>query len=357
MQMKQAKQINKIKMTLTTRCDSGCKYCFVKRTHERMSSKVALAMLDLILNSPGDDKLVALFGGEPFLEFDLIREITGYAKAVAGQNGKQVTVSVCTNLTILTEQQIEFIKDQGLKITVSLVGKKDDHDRFRFFTNGRGTYEQVIRNLEILSKKIPAANLGISFVVMPSLSQVMFDQFRHLIDLGFSTNINLEIVEGFEEWGKTEQLNFMSHFNKIIDDVEKSLDTEAPIYLNPINWELAYNQLSERQSVYCPFQDALEIYPSGDMAFSPFLLNRDDKARYIVGNVLTQMQDAYSSCGFDSGSEVCGHCAQNYFRSPDKMDNAERVREFYNLTCLRVAARIRTRHPAYAAYCKEYLCF
>lgn len=320
-----------------------------------MSIEVAKRSIDLILNEPGEDKLIKLFGGEPLLEFDLVKEITSYAKKTAKHNGKDLALSVCSNLTVLTKEQAAFIKDQEIKITVSFVGKKEYHDKFRFFPNGRGTYDYVIKNLRILSNEIPSVNLGISFVVLPSLSHLMFDNFKHIIDLSVSRNISVEIIEDFERWGKAEQVNFINNFNMIVAEVYKSIDSDAPIFLNSINWELARNSISKRQNIHCPFNEPLEIYPNGDMAFSPFVLNRDDKEKYVVGNVLTRFKDPYGSCHFDPDNQVCMGCRENYFGPSDQADNAGLVREFYGLTCLKAARDIKRNNRTYARYCGQRL--
>lgn len=353
----QRKPIEQIKLTLTTRCSARCNYCFVNKTNERMTDEVAKRSIDLILSAPGEKKIIELFGGEPFLEFNLIKEITSYAKKIAKHNGKDLTLSVCSNLTVLTEEQIAFIKDQGLKITVSLVGKKECHNKFRVFINGRGTYDCVVKNLRILSKNIPAENLGISFVVPPALSYLIFDNFKYIIDLGVSRNINLEIVENFGKWDKVDQINFTKNLKMIIEEVYKSIDNSAPIFLNSINWELARGKISKRQNTHCPFNEPLEIYPNGDMAFSPFVLNRDDKEKYIVGNILKCFKDPYGFCCFDPDDKVCLSCRENYFGPSGQPDNAGLIREFYSLTCLKAARNIRRRNQDYVNYCSQHLCF
>lgn len=353
----QHKPIEQIKLTLTTRCSARCNYCFVKKTNERMTDEVAKRGVDLILEAPGRKKVIELFGGEPFLEFDLIKEITRYATKKAKRNGKDLTLSVCSNLTILTGEQVAFIKDHGLKITVSLVGKKEYHDRFRFFMNGRGTYDCVVRNLKVLSKGIPTENLGISFVVPPLLNHLIFDNFQHILNLGVSRNINLEIVENFGTWDRTDQMNFVRNLKMIIEEVYKSIDKDTPIFLNPINWELARRKISKRQGTHCPFHEPVEIYPNGDMAFSPFVLNRHDKAKYIIGNILKRFKEPYGSCHFNPQDKVCLGCRENYFGPSGQPDNAGLIRDFYGLTCLKAARYIERRSPDYVNYCSQHLCF
>lgn len=355
---KQRKPISHIKLTLTTSCSSACSYCFVRKTGERMTLAVAKRSVDLLFNAPGKQKFIEMFGGEPFLAFPTIEGITSYAKKRARAKRKDLTLSVCTNLTVLSSRQMDFIKKRGLKITVSLVGEKEYHDRFRFFADGRGTYGHVVRNLKRLSVQIPPANLGISFVVPPALSHRIFENFMHILDLGFSRNINLEIVENFGKWGRVEQWNFINHFQKIITELHDQLNKEPPFFLNPLSWELAQNKISIRQGTHCPFHEPLEIYPNGDMAFSPFVLNREDKEKYIIGNILTGFKDPYGYCFFDPKDKRCVHCLENYFGSPvGQVDNAGLVREFYGLTCLKAAQGIKKSHPQYVDYCRQHLCF
>ncbi|MCK5580432.1 MAG: radical SAM protein [Candidatus Omnitrophica bacterium] len=351
------KKINKIKLTLTTKCDSSCQYCFVKKTNERMSYIIAKKSIDLLINARGKNKLLALYGGEPFLEFDLIKKIVPYAEKLARGKKKNLTVSICTNLTILSKKHIHFIKENNIKITVSLVGTPKLHNKYRLFRNKNKTYEKVLQNLKKLSDNIPAQNIGISFVIIPSTSSVIYKNFTHILNLGISNNINFEIIQDFEEWRKDSRLNFTNNFKKIIKKILHEIDYNNFIFINPINWELAKGLLTQRLFTYCPFNYLLEVYPSGDTAFSPFLLNREDKDHFTIGNISHDFQKKYQRCRFNKKTKKCLACQDNYLKPIHSIDKTHLVRKYYHSASLEAAKIINNKNKKYVTYAKKYLCY
>lgn len=350
------KIINKIKLTVTTDCDMACAYCFVRKTNERMSWEVAQKSIDLLLSSPGRNKLMAIYGGEPFMEFDLIREMTIYARKMGKVHDKNLIISICTNLTVLKDEQIEFIRNHNLMVTVSLVGPEEDHNKYRPYINGKGTYARVIKNFKKLAAHVPEQNYGISYVVVSAISQLVYDNFVYLLNLDISRNFNLEIIQDFEEWTEQDQINFMAQYNKIIELVLERFDHDNPIFINHVSWELTRNRESQKLSTLCPFTYFLEVYPSGNMAFSPFLLNRADKKRYIIGNILDAFNDKYRHCIFDMREPQCMRCRDDYFKSIVCKDNSHLILQYYSLRSLK-AARIMKKSQRYVDYCAKYLCY
>jgi uncharacterized protein len=335
----------------------SCAYCFVRKTNERMSFEVAQKSIDLLLSSPGENKLMALYGGDPFLEFDLIKEMTIYARKMEKSHGKNLTISICTNLTVLTQERIEFIKNHNLMVTVSLVGGEEVHNKYRPYLDGGGTYAQVIRNFKKLAVHIPEQNYGISYVVIPFISHLIYDNFVYLLNLGISRNFNFEIIQDFEKWTRQDQANFMTQYSKITELVLEKIDRGNHIFINHISWELARSREAQKLSIMCPFRYLLEVYPSGDMAFSPFLLNRPNKKRYIVGNILDGFNGRYQNCVFNRASPQCVHCHGDYFESVDHRDNSHLIIQYYSLRSLKAARIIRRKSPPYVDYCAKYLCY
>src|SRR3989338_10116842 len=95
------KEINKIKLALTTRCNLSCPYCFVDKTGKNMSLEVAKKAIDILIKSKGTNKLLSMYGGEILLEFNLLKEICNYAQNQAKINEKILTISICTNATLI----------------------------------------------------------------------------------------------------------------------------------------------------------------------------------------------------------------------------------------------------------------
>lgn len=351
------KNIYKIKLTLNTSCNSSCRYCFVKKTNERMSFDVAKKSIDLLLSTPGKEKLLSLFGGEPFLDQELVKKIILYARKKEKEFSKKLIISICTNLLILNKKIIDMLKAHDIKISVSLVGKEDEHNEFRFSANVTNPYEEVVKNLRTLRANMPEDNLGISFVILPSTVGNMWDNLQHIVDLNLSRNINFEIVQEFEVWDDVKRKIFFQQLRKIAKQLFGSIGKgNQEIYLNPVAWELKHSLVSRSYSVICLFEFALEVYPSGDMAFSPFLLNRKKKKEYVIGNVLDGRAYKYRECEFNDKSEMCKKCEKKYFNNTMRIeDKAYIVKNFYDFTGLEIANLLKKRinNNKIKKYCKR----
>lgn len=363
MALKNTKEIAKVKLTLTTNCNANCGYCFVKKTKERMPFAIAKGSVDFLLDSPGKDKLLALFGGEPFLEFPLIEKIVLYARKKEAELDKRLTISICSNLLLLDEKKLDFLRQHRIKVTVSLVGNGADHNKFRSALGKTDVHAKVLANLRKLAAAIPYEDIGISFVVIPRLSAKMYDYFFNIIRLGVSNNINFEIIQEFEKWKKTDRERFIEGFHKIVMAVMGNIEKDNFIFINPISWELGKRKLTKSYVENCPFEYNVEIYPSGDMAFSPFLLNEEEIGRFVVGNVRTGLRTTFRSCLFAAKSERCNNCENNYYDGHMRNDDAHFVTEAYLKMSLAAATEIERRAKVkepfrrYMAYAKKNLCF
>jgi uncharacterized protein len=110
---------------------------------------------------------IGLYGGEPLLEFPLIKKIIEYSEQQFF--GKKLTFSITTNATLLSEEMIFYFRDHDVSLMISLDGPKDINDKNRVFVNGEGTYETVIKHIELVKKVAPEyyKKLMISMVVDP----------------------------------------------------------------------------------------------------------------------------------------------------------------------------------------------
>ncbi|MCU0285312.1 MAG: radical SAM protein [Acidobacteria bacterium] len=150
----------------TDSCNLRCKYCVYSafysnsgyRTHGEkiMPFEVAQKAIDRffsyndspIFHGYADRNLnIAFYGGEPLLNFDLIKEGILYAKKKK-RDHYGLVLSVITNLTLLKDEHIRFFRDNDISLMVSLDGPPEEHDRYRHFQDGGGTHNVVFQNLQ-----------------------------------------------------------------------------------------------------------------------------------------------------------------------------------------------------------------
>ena len=135
-------------------CNLACIYCFeegVKGAHY-MSSKTADLLIDFIKrNALAEGKHVHLdfYGGEPLLSFGLIKDISRRLKASSAERGLEYTFSLVTNGTLLTGERAEELSSLGLKsASITIDGPEENHNRFRPFRSGQGSFDLIIRNIK-----------------------------------------------------------------------------------------------------------------------------------------------------------------------------------------------------------------
>lgn len=156
-------KINYLVIQLTQNCNLRCDYCvysgdYKTRGHnkKRISFEIAKKGMDYLISHSRESKrlMVGFYGGEPLLEFRLIKKCVDYMKAKA--EGKEISYSLTTNGTLLSEEIVEFFNENNVRMVISLDGPKDIHDKSRkYLGSNEGSYETIIRNLKRIKEEYP----------------------------------------------------------------------------------------------------------------------------------------------------------------------------------------------------------
>src|SRR6266705_6202836 len=134
------------------RCDHSCHYCQVSRVSPDrqkydMSKESADRALDLTFRSPAKHIKIEFQGGEPLLNFELIRYITEGAKQRNKVAGKNVQFVVATNLSFLNDDMLAYLKEHRICVSTSLDGPAFIHNANRP-RSGKDAYETTVRGIE-----------------------------------------------------------------------------------------------------------------------------------------------------------------------------------------------------------------
>jgi len=134
----------------TFRCNMKCIYChsFSKPLDSKgydMDEDTAKAIVDFILTSPSKSLTLEFQGGEPLVNFDVLKFIIEYGLEKAKTKNKQLLFSLVTNLTLMDEEKLEFLKrHRVIGISTSFDGPKEVHDKNRRYIKTTGTYDDVV---------------------------------------------------------------------------------------------------------------------------------------------------------------------------------------------------------------------
>jgi uncharacterized protein len=149
--------ITHLQLSAAQDCNLGCRYCIVDQgsfggPRQRMSRQVARQAVDLLLRESGEAAQCTLSfsGGEPMLDWAVVRDAIAYSQEQAAGHGKQVHYLLKTNGTLLNDENIPFIKEQRIGVQVSLDGPPAVHDRMRLTASGKGSHDLAVAGLSRL---------------------------------------------------------------------------------------------------------------------------------------------------------------------------------------------------------------
>jgi len=132
-------------------CNLRCKYCFASEGdfttgRKLMSAQTGKAAIDYVIARSEKRKNIEIdyFGGEPLLNFEVIKEITEYAKEQGKRHGKHFRFTVTTNGVLLDEDKLSYINENMGNLVLSVDGRKEVNDKMRTFPGGRGSYDQIM---------------------------------------------------------------------------------------------------------------------------------------------------------------------------------------------------------------------
>lgn len=155
------RSINRLTLQVTHDCNMCCRYCNfskdnkIDRTHGKRNMPLSIAKQSidfLYAHSKDIGKVyISFYGGEPFLNFDLIQNATNYSKQLFEL--KEIQYNITTNATIMTEDIISYLVNNNVFLSISLDGPKEIQNKHRLFSeNGMDTFDIVMKNIEKLKK-------------------------------------------------------------------------------------------------------------------------------------------------------------------------------------------------------------
>ena len=136
-------------------CNLRCRYCFADEgayhaKREFMSLETAKRAIDFLIEQSGSRRILEtdFFGGEPLMNFDVVKQTVRYAKEQAAKRGKKFLFTLTTNGLLLKDDVAEFLNREMENVVLSLDGRKAVHDAVRKTANGKGSFDLVIENLK-----------------------------------------------------------------------------------------------------------------------------------------------------------------------------------------------------------------
>lgn len=172
-------------------CNLNCAYCFAsqgKYHGERavMSYETGKQALDfLVANSGTRHNLeVDFFGGEPLMNFQVVKDLVAYARSIEQQHNKHFRFTLTTNGMLIDDNVIDFANRECSNVVLSLDGRKEIHDRFRVDHAGNGSWERIVPKFQKLVK----ARGGKNYYMRGTFTHAnpdFLNDIKVMLDLGF----------------------------------------------------------------------------------------------------------------------------------------------------------------------------
>lgn len=180
-------------------CNLNCDYCFAsqgKYQGERalMTFEVGKQAFDFLIANSGTRRNleVDFFGGEPLMNWDVVKQLVAYARSVEKEHNKNFRFTLTTNGMLLDDEIIDFLNKEMSNVVLSLDGRKEVHDHFRKDYAGRGSYDQIVPKFQRLVEKRGGKDYYVRGTFTHNNVDFTNDIF-HMADLGF-TELSMEPV-------------------------------------------------------------------------------------------------------------------------------------------------------------------
>lgn len=177
---------------LVNECNLRCTYCYADggeygAPKKYMSEATAKQAVDYLLEHSyeEDSVTIVLFGGEPFINWKVLKYVVEYSAEEGRKKGKQVNYSLTTNGTLLSKEKIDFLNQYGIGVSISMDGSEEIHNKNRPFEGGQGSFELVKKNATRLMESERTAPVGTRVTLAKDFEEIGASLER-LLRLGFS---------------------------------------------------------------------------------------------------------------------------------------------------------------------------
>lgn len=193
-------------------CNLRCQYCFAgtgsyEGNRGLMSLEVGKKAIDFVIQNSGNRRNIEIdfFGGEPLLNFDVVKGIVSYAREEEKKYNKNFRFTITTNGILLDEEKKQYINENMGNIVLSLDGRKEVNDRMRKRVDGTGTYDSIVGKFRDIAESRGQDN----YYVRGTFTRYNLDFAKdvlHFADLGFKqVSVEPVVAEQTEDYALREE--------------------------------------------------------------------------------------------------------------------------------------------------------
>ncbi len=337
-------------LNVTTGCNLRCKYCFASAgnvKHEDMSFDIGKKAIDFLVKSSGDrvNLEVDFFGGEPTINFDLVKQVVEYSKTIEKKYNKNFRFTITTNAYHITDEMIEYFDAEMKNIVISMDGRKEVHDSIRRTAGGNDSYDKVFEN----AKRLVEKRGDKEHYIRGTFTNKNLDFSNDIIglyELGFK-EVSIEPVVTQSDVALTEKdiPKIFEEYDKLAEYLEKRRVEQG---LNFFHFNIDFSGgpcLNKRLRGCGAGVEYFAVNPDGSIyPCHQFAGNSD----FIMGNVNDciideKIQNEFAKCNVYT-KEECQQCPAKYYCSGGCMANAYNenndLNKPYKLECEMMKKRV-----------------
>lgn len=269
---------------LPGKCNLQCTYCFVhkeKKNFDDIDEKAIKKAIDIFLAYIGKHKTLSFNGGEPLLEWNLIRTLCEYAKVKAKKNGIALDIIIVTNGTLLRQKHIDFFKKNNVLIKISIDGDKKTHDKKRFFgtKKTKSSFDAIMKNIQNIDSESVKFSASLVFgpeTVINLLKNIEFLQQKNFKYIDFYPEI-------YATWNKADLEKLENETRKIEKYYVETFRSKSENLFRTSMLDMLLSGPSNGSREICgKIQvDAMGNFFACDKIFS---LPKKSREQYLVGN-------------------------------------------------------------------------
>lgn len=287
--------MKKYTILITQQCNLTCKYCYIAKKQAVMSHSIAEKVVNFIFeHASSDEKInIGFFGGEPLLEFELIKDITDLIIKHPCFNKKFVELKIVTNGTIFSNEIADFIIKHGIGLVISCDGPPIVQNALRLFKNGHNTSDIIKDNID---KAIEAfSNVPVNAVYHPITFRKLPQSIEYFSSLGIR-QIYLN-PDYSAPWSKEDIASLPEVYGSIAEKYINYYMQETPHFISLIDSKIAVIlrggyatgercQMGKREFAFTP---------DGNIYLCERLIG-EDQDKHCIGNINSGLNLGQLSC-------------------------------------------------------------
>lgn len=328
---------------VTLRCDHSCHYCQVSRQSENKSAfdmtvETADKSLELVFKSPNPSIKIEFQGGEPLLNFELIKHIVNSAKSRNISEKRNLQFVITTTLTLLTDEILQFCKEHEIYLSSSLDGPEDLHNKNRprpdknshqLFVKGLSKARDVL-GIDGVSALMTTSPLSLTRVkdIIDEYIKLGFNGIflRHLSPYGFALKTKSYQAYGVEKWLEfyKEGLEYIIDLNKkgiyfseyfstiLLTKMLTTQDSGFVDLMNPAGIGIAAVTFNYDGDVYASDESRM-LKEMGDTSFKLGNVHKNSYKEIFTSDALLNALDE----SFTLSAPMCSDCAFEQYCGAD----------------------------------------